>query len=121
MKKLEAKRVSASEAGDYFQVLFEEDRDRFKNYFLIQRGFEFDFGERPDPCYIESDDRTFCGHIRITKAELAKNRFYLKLGDSKGSDMEIMYDTSEDNYQEVKRVVRIIFSGTNALKIKQER
>jgi len=41
MKKLKAKYVSASEAGEYFQVTFEEERDSLANYLLIQRGFEF--------------------------------------------------------------------------------
>jgi hypothetical protein len=34
--------VSASEAGDYFQVLFEEDVDNPEaRYFLVQCQFEF--------------------------------------------------------------------------------
>jgi hypothetical protein len=47
--QLNCKYVSASEAGDYFQVLFEKERDDDKEYFLIQRKFEFtDRGK----CYI---------------------------------------------------------------------
>lgn len=110
MKQLNAKYVSASEAGDYFQVLFEEERDSLENYFLIQRGFEFE-DITPDPCYIESDDLTLCGHLKISKVGLSRNRFYLLLGDKNQNDLEIRFEISEENYQEVKRVLTIILSG----------
>ena len=111
MKKLQANHVSASEAGDYFQVLFEVEQDSLENYFLIQRGFEFDDYEQPDPYYIESDDEIFCGHLDIAKAKLDRNRFYLKLKDREGGDLEITFDITDKNYQEVKRLLKIIFSG----------
>lgn len=117
MKQLNAKYVSASEAGDYFQVLFEEERDSLKNYFLIQRGFEFE-DITPDPCYIESDDLTLCGHLKIKKVELSRNRFYLLLGDKNQNALEIKFETSGGNYQEVKRVLAIILSGYNYTEFK---
>jgi hypothetical protein len=106
------------EAGDYFQVLFEVEQNSLENYFLIQRGFEFDDYEQPDPCYIESDDGRFCGHLDIAKAELDRNRFYLKLMDRESGDLEITFDIADKNYQEVKRFLEIIFSGFNTLEIK---
>jgi hypothetical protein len=42
MKKLNAKYVDATQAGDYFQVSFGKIRDSLKDYFLIQWGFEFE-------------------------------------------------------------------------------
>lgn len=105
MKKLQVNHVSASEAGDYFQVLFEQARNSLRNYFLIQRGFEFDEDEKSDPCYVESDDENLCGHPEIKKAVLDRNRFYLKLSDREDFDLEITFDIADENYQEVKRVL----------------
>jgi len=55
--------VAASEAGDYFQVLFEEEEDNLEaGYFLVQCQFEFpDNGE----FYIESNDTGLCGHFEV--------------------------------------------------------
>jgi hypothetical protein len=61
MKKLEAKRMSASKAGDYFQVLFEEDRDSLKNYFLIQRGFDLISVNDQIPAILRVTTRRFVG------------------------------------------------------------
>ena len=109
-KKLKAKYVSAAEAGDYFQVLFEEDRSRPKKYFLIQRGFEFEEVE-PNGLYIESDDMRFCGHLKPSKIEFNRNRFYLQLAEEENDDLEIAFDIVDSDYLEVRRVIKIILSG----------
>jgi hypothetical protein len=59
MLKLHARHASASEAGDYFQVMFEEQADaEGSRYLLIQRQFEF-----PDEecCAIETEQPDICG------------------------------------------------------------
>jgi len=109
-KKLKAEYVSAAEAGDYFQALFEEDKSRAKKYFLIQRGFEFEDDE-PDEPYIESDDMKFCGRFKFNKVEFNRNRFYLQLAGKEKDDFEITFDIADSDYSEVRRVIKIIFSG----------
>ncbi len=52
MNKLHANHLSASEmGGEYFQVMFEEERESDKAYFLIQRQFEI---PGDGSCYVES-------------------------------------------------------------------
>ncbi|MFQ5825049.1 MAG: hypothetical protein ACE5JB_13430 [bacterium] len=110
--------MTASEAGgEYFQVSFEEEWDSLTNYFLIQRGFEFDDDEKPDPPYLESDDERFCGHLEFQKVEFNRNRFYIQLADEEKNDLEVSFGISEDNYQEVKRVLKIILLGYDFVKI----
>src|SRR5437867_12148974 len=55
--------VSASEAGDYFQVLFEQEADNPEtDYFLLQCQFE---DPDDEDFYIESNDTQFCGHVQV--------------------------------------------------------
>ena len=98
--------VSATESGDYFQVLFEEEEDSDKAYFLIQRQFEFSDGGR---FYIESHDTKLRGHFRIKRAELRRNRFSLELLSKAGGKLQIKFDTDEDKFEEAKRVLKIMF------------
>lgn len=126
MKKLIAKHVSAAEAGgEYFQVMFEENRDDDKNYFLIQRAFdewdEFEEDEdKPDPPpYIESDDMTFCGFLAIKNVEFSRNRFYIQLANKQKNDLEISFDISNKEYQKVKKTLKIILSGYDFAKIEK--
>ena len=51
MKRINVKYVTASEAGNYYQVSFYEEKDSLTNYFLIQWGFEFE-DIVPDEPYI---------------------------------------------------------------------
>jgi hypothetical protein len=62
----------ASSGGEYFQVSFAEDQYSDDAYFLIQRQFEsYDGGF----FYLESHERTLCGHFKISKARLGRNSF----------------------------------------------
>ncbi len=99
------KYVSASEAGDYFQVLFEKERDVDKEYFLIQRRFEFsDRGK----CYIEPQGEDYIGHYKITKSTISPERSYVKIQRWQDSDITINFNTSTKNYNEIKRVLKIM-------------
>lgn len=117
MKRIYAKYVTASEAGDYFQVSFEEKRDSLINYFLIQRGFEYYEDEEPDELYIESDDIRFCGCPKFEKIEFNRNRFHLLLADDDKNELEINFDISDKDYKEAKRILEIILSGYDFVKI----
>lgn len=54
--------ISGSESGDYFQVLFEAEKDCDGAYLLIQRQFE-----DPDSglCYFETQDENYIGHFKV--------------------------------------------------------
>lgn len=76
MEKL-FKNASASEAGDYYQLSFDDDDEKEDDdaesvegrYFLIQRQFEF---PDDDSFYLESDDASFCGHFKVRAATLTR-------------------------------------------------
>jgi hypothetical protein len=104
-RQFRCERVSASEAGDVFQVLFERAPDSDAGYVLVQRHFEFpDRGE----CYVESDDRDFSGHFRIQRASLSRNRFRMAFGRNPVREIAVSFDATDSVYTEVKRVLQIM-------------
>jgi hypothetical protein len=122
MKKLPVTRISADQAGDYFQVCF--DNDEFDDtievtadnvdyiigdYFLIQWGLEFDDADDP-PRYIESNDEAYIGHVTVIDANLQRNSFYLKVRHGKNSkEIEISFpDQENEDFDEVERILKII-------------
>src|SRR4051795_13710324 len=70
IRQLRCEHVSATEAGDGFQVLFAKSPDSDEGYVLVQSHFEFPDGGK---CYVETDDREFCGHFRIQSLHLSRN------------------------------------------------
>ncbi len=115
MKSFKANSVVATQAGDYFQVDFEETRYSLKNYLLIQRGFEFE-DLTPDPVYVECDDLDLCGHIGIKEVIFTPECFLLQgAEEDKDFAFEITYRIDENNYREVKRILKIIFSACDCL------
>jgi hypothetical protein len=104
-RQFRCERVSAREAGDGFQVLFEQAPDSDAGYVLVQRHFEFpDRGE----CYVESDDRDFSGHFRIQRASLSRNRFRMAFGRNPVREIAVSFDATDSVYSEVKRVLQIM-------------
>ena len=101
------KHASASEAGDYFQVLFEDEADNiYKPYFLIQRQFE---DSDDDHFYLESDDSKFCGDFNINAATLSREYLCLDLSAAKKNLLWVKFDTDPDTYGEIKRILKIMF------------
>ena len=97
--------VSATEAGEGFQVLFEKVPKSDKGYVLVQRHFEFpDGGE----CYVEIEDREFCGHFWIRRACLSRNRFWMAFGRRPERELEVLFNTTDSVFSEVRRVLRIM-------------
>ena len=101
--------VSTSEAGDYYQVLFEErDSDSEEDgledgkYLLIQRQFELPNGSR---IYVESHDQAFIGHFKVVKATLNSKCFCLTLSKKTSAAIEATFETSPENHAEVKRIL----------------
>jgi len=117
MKTLKCKYVQAAEAGDeIFQVNFETEFDSLKDYFLIQRGFEFEEIEGKS-IYVECDDLTFTGHNIIEEALLERNRFYIRLNDKDKSEIELLFSISDNKYQRIKKTMIIIFTRFDNLKV----
>ncbi len=109
--KLHVHYVFASEAGDYYQVLFEErdpdwEQDRLGGkYLLIQRQFEMPNGSR---IYVESHDQDFIGHFKVVKARLNPKCLCLTLSRKTSATIEVTFETSPGNYAEVKRVLSVM-------------
>jgi hypothetical protein len=106
-RQFRCERVSASEAGDGFQVLFERAPDSDGGYVLIQRHFEFPDREE---CYVESDDREFSGHFRIRRAYLSRDRFRMAFGKNPVREITVTFDAPDSVYIEVKRVLQIMIT-----------
>ena len=105
IRQCRCERVSATEAGEGFQVLFETVPDSDEGYVLVQRHFEFpDGGE----CYVETEDREFCGHFRIRRAYLSRNRLQIAFGKRPERKIAVLFDATDSVYTEVKRVLYIM-------------
>lgn len=115
MNKLHAKHVSASEAGgEYFQVMFEEEWESDKAYFLIQRQFEM-----PDDgsCYVETHQEEARGHFKIRQAKLSRNRLQIRLPQRIEAEWDIAFSIGDGDYEEMKEVLSTILSAPNRLEI----
>ena len=100
--------VTATEAGDGFQVLFAKSPDSETGYVLVQRHFEFpDRGE----CYVETDDREFCGHFRIRNAHLSRDQFQIAFDRKPVKEIAVLFSATDSVYAEVRRVLRIMIPG----------
>jgi hypothetical protein len=97
--------VSATEAGDGFQVLFETTRDSLEGYVLIQRHFEFPDGGK---CYLETEAREYSGHFRIRTAELSRNQFQIAFGEAPMRGIVVRFSATDSVYAELKRVLQIL-------------
>jgi hypothetical protein len=105
IRQFQCEHVSATKAGEGFQVLFEKEPESDEGYVLVQRHFEFpDGGE----CYVETEDREFCGHFRIRRARLSRNRFQMDFGRSPERKIAVLFNATDSVYSEVKHVLRIM-------------
>lgn len=113
--RIHAQHVSASEAGDYFQLWFgpgetdenERDSGEVKGpYLIVQRQFEMpDGGE----CYIETHDEGYVGHFRLRLTELSRTRLSFEIARKTNRHVEVDYSLSTTEFAEVQRVGEIIF------------
>ena len=105
IRQFRCEHVSATEAGEGFQVLFAKSPDSDEGYVLVQRHFEFPDGGK---CYVETDDREFCGHFRIRSAHLSRNQFEMAFGKEPVREIAVLFDATDSVYAEVKRVLQIM-------------
>ena len=109
--EMHADYMSASQAGDYYQVLFEErvsdlEQDSPEGKYLrIQRQVEL-----PDrsPIYIESHVEDLIGHFRVVEARLNSKCLCLTLNRKPSATIKATFETSLENYTEVKRVLSVM-------------
>ena len=112
---LHAKSVSASIAGDYYQVHFSVNptdaegdplADLDDPYLLIQTQFEF---FRGNSCFIESHDEQYIGHFPLKLVELSANRLAFEIVREKNSSVEVTFSLGPAEFEEVKHVTEVIF------------
>ncbi len=109
--KLELNNVCATESGDYYQVSFHtnsgEDADTDGGpYLLVQCQFEDPDGGY---YYVESHDEQYCGHVRVKRAFLTRHGFTIDLRRKQAAQIEVLFNTDQDTFDELRRVLQIMF------------
>ena len=97
--------ADATESGDYFQVCFDTDTDD-GHYLLVQRQFEDPDGGY---CYVETDAKEYCGHVRIKRALLTRDRFIMELRRKRAAHIEVMFSATQSAFDDLRRVLEIMF------------
>ena len=115
LMRFHAKYVSATEAGDYYQVSFEtEDPGDDATdppgldspYLIIQRQFETPDGGR---CYVETHDHGYVGHYRLKLIDFNPTQLVVAIERKSNTHVEVTYALDAVEFNEVQRVVNIIF------------
>jgi hypothetical protein len=113
--RFHAKYVSADDAGDYYQVSFEtEDPSDDATdppgldspYLIIQRQFETPDGGR---CYVETHDHGYVGHYRVKLIAFSPTQLVVVIERKSNARVEVTYALDAVEFDEVRRVVNIIF------------
>ena len=98
--------ASATEAGDYFQVLFEEFEENDGPYVLIQTQYEF-----PQDCdvLVETDTGEWCAELSVESAALDGQRLVIDGSADDGPVRIIVNYTADDvTKDDLKRVLKIM-------------
>jgi hypothetical protein len=113
--RFHAKYVSAAEAGDYYQVSFEtEDPGDDATdppgldspYLIIQRQFETPDGGK---CYVETQDHGYVGHYRLRLIDFSSTQLVVAIERKSNTHVEVTYALDAVEFNEVQRVVNVIF------------
>jgi len=59
-------------------------------------------------CYLETHDQDYIGRFKIAHAELGRNRLFVKLTRKKAAELEVVFNTTDKNWRQVARVMRIM-------------
>lgn len=105
LKELHCESVSATETGDYFQVLFETVQNGDGPYLLVQRQFEMPDG---DECYVETEEPEYCGHFRLRNARLTRDRFQIEFGLVPSRKIVVSFTATGAVSTEVKRILQVM-------------
>jgi hypothetical protein len=89
-------------SNDEFELSDDEDP-----YLIVQRQFEDDDG---GVCYIETHDHdTYSGHFRLRLLWFTPTRFAFEIARKDHKYVEVTYDLDAQRFDEVRRIVHIIF------------
>jgi len=106
MRRFHATHSSASQEGNYFQILFEESSEQEgRPYLPVQRQLETPDGGR---CYIETEDHDLAGHFRIRSARLGRRSLRLNWGRTSEEAAEVTFDAGDRTFAEIRKVLRIM-------------
>ncbi len=98
------KKVSATKAGDYYQVMFHNGLDTDDEpYFMIQSQFEFPDGGK---CSFESHTGELIEHCKAKSASLSTNTMFISYGESRHHEVEIEYDLQDLDFQELASMLK---------------
>ena len=112
--RFHANDVSTSVAGDYYQVMFELQRDADSPespYLLIQRQFEMPDAGR---CYIETHDENYTGHFRLRRLEFSSSRILVEIGRPKNNQIEVTFALTPIEFEQASEVIAIIRGNKEA-------
>ena len=106
--RFHANYVSTSLSGDYYQAVFEAERDTddpLSHYLLIQRQFEV-----PDEgtCYVETHDEKYIGHFLLRRAEFTPERLSIEFDHPSDDLISVTFRIAISDFEEALQVVRII-------------
>ena len=112
--RFHAKYVSVRESGgEYFAVSFDNEdpsnelSDDQEPYLIVQRQFEDDDG---GVCYVETHDHdTYSGNFRLRLLRFTPTRFAIEIARKDHKYVEVTYDLDARRFDEVRRIVHIIF------------
>jgi hypothetical protein len=95
----------SSSGGEYFQVCFGDEEDSHEAYLLIQRQFEdYDGG-----ClYVESSQKSLCGHFKIRQAELSREVLRLEILCRLVETVQIRFRADDAHYKRLKQILSIM-------------
>lgn len=109
-----APHVSASEAGDYYQMSFETDDPAAEAttyppapYLFIQRQFEdYDGGL----CYVETHEEDYIGHYPVRLLALDEAGIVLEILRKPPFQIEVTFAVDPQTFDAVRAVADVIFS-----------
>ncbi len=113
--RFHAQRVSASAAGDYFQLSLgpeESDEKEFDPYeesgpyLVVQRQFEMPDRGR---CYIETHDEGYIGNFPLRLTQLSRTRLAFEILRKTDNHVEVSFALNASEFEEVRRIAEVIF------------
>ncbi len=114
--RFSAKKLSVSEAGDYFQLSLEGNASAAENvedsdvspYLIVQRSFE-----PPDTrsCYLETHDPDYCGHFRLRLFEFNRTTLVFEIDPRGKRRVEVALELEEREFENARRIVQLLFGG----------
>ncbi|MSQ51524.1 MAG: hypothetical protein EXR28_06515 [Betaproteobacteria bacterium] len=111
--KFHASDVSTCVAGDYYQAMFELQRDADSAdspYLLIQRQFEMPDAGR---CCIETPDKNYIGHFRLRRLEFSSSRILVEISRPKNNQIEVTFAITPIEFEQASEVIATIRGSSN--------